>query len=201
MKILNQPINEPADRPATYSATRASNGFTLIEIMIGLAIALIGALGGLTLYRYGHETLNTVNTSNEMQQGIRKAFETMAQEIQETSISMVDVNVPNTVSFASAWDSGTFQKNSDGTPDWKYAVAYFWDSGTNTLCRYVEWKDDWTTPFNTASVFGAPNPEKLIPNITDLQFVLNGSLLEMTLTTSKGGSTPIQITTQIYMRN
>lgn len=195
MRTLNQPINEPT------AATCRPNGFTLIELMIGMAIAVIGALAGLTLYRYGHETLNTVNASNEMQQGIRKAFETMVQEVQETSISTVDASVSNAVSFASAWDSGSFQKNSDGTPDWKYAVAYFWDSGTNMLCRYTEWKDDWTAPFNTSAVFGTPNPERLIPNITDLQFVLNGNLLEMSLATSKDGSTPIQITTQIYMRN
>lgn len=78
MRTLNQPINEPT------AATCRPNGFTLIELMIGMAISVIGALAGLTLYRYGNETLNTVNASNEMQQGIRKAFETMVQEVQET---------------------------------------------------------------------------------------------------------------------
>jgi hypothetical protein len=181
--------------------------------LIALSVSLISLIGGLTLYRSGFQTLNVGRTSTEMQQGARKALETMVQELQETTAGTLDTSVPYAISFASAreWvlnDEGIlvweFEPNPDGTPTWKNAVVYFLDTGSSTLCRYVEAKTDWSTGFNTASAFSASNPEKLVPHVTNLQFQLVGNLLRITIETSgnvESGTISDTVTTQVYVRN
>ena len=179
-------------------------GHTLIELLIALSVSLISLIGGLTLYRSGFQTLNVGRTSTEMQQGARKALETMVQELQETTTGTLDTSVPYAISFASARVGNGFSSKNDGTPAWKNAVVYFLDTGSSTLCRYVEAKTDWSTGFNTASAFSASNPEKLVPHVTNLQFQLVGNLLRITIETSgnvESGTISDTVTTQVYVRN
>ena len=141
---------------------------------------------------------------SEMQQGARKALETMIQELQETALGTIDFSVPNAISFASAREATGFASNADGTPAWKNAVVYFLDTGTNTLCRYVEAKTDWSTTFNTVSAFDAANPERLVPRMTNLVFGQTGNLLSITIGISGDGESVAlsdELTTQVYMRN
>ena len=183
---------------------RTASGYTLIEVLIALAISLIGFIGGLTLYSSGAKTLKVGRASTEIQQGARKALETIIKDLQETTISTIDVSVPYAIRFASAQNAGSFALNSDGTPDWKNAVVYFLDTASNTLCRYIEAKDDWSTGFDTASAFDAVNPEQLVPHVTNLEFSLVGNLLSMTIEMSDTTeSVPIskELTTQVYVRN
>jgi len=183
---------------------RTEYGHTLIELLIALSVSLISLIGGLTLYRSGFQTLNVGRTSTEMQQGARKALETMVQELQETTAGTLDISVPYAISFASARETTGFASKADGTPAWKNAVVYFLDTGTSTLCRYVEAKTDWSTGFNTASAFSASNPEKLVPHVTNLQFQLVGNLLRITIETSgnvESGTISDTVTTQVYVRN
>ncbi len=186
---------------------KTTSGYTLIEVLIALSLSSIGFIGGLMLYRSGHRVLNISRATAEIEQGSRKALETMIQELQETTIDSVDVSVPQAISFASAWNSGTFASNIDWTPDWKQAVVYFLDTSTNTLCRYVAPKDDWSTGFNTASAFSATNIERLVPDVTRLEFAWVGNLLRITIETSKNvqtadlGNVSEALTTQVAMQN
>ena len=217
------------------SHQRTVCGYTLIETLVALMISLIGLTGGLVLYRSGQQVVNTIHTTNELQLGVRKAFGTMIQELQETSADTIDLRVrrqsdsrlssgnppqnpardrsgrqriANAISFASAREGTRFVYNPDGTPDWKYAIAYFLDARTNTLYRYVVPKDNWETRFNTASAFRAVNLEPFVPDITNLEFQLTGNLLRITIESSRDvqsaeSSAPLttKLTTRVYLRN
>ncbi len=188
---------------ASIRNLKSPNGYSLMEVIMAMAIASIGFAGGLTLFRGVQNTLNVVTTTSEMQHGIRKGFETMTQELQGTSVNTIDISVPGAICFASAVEDTGFALNGDGTPDWKNAVVYFLQSGTNMLCRYVEPKDDWTTSFDVGAAVQVPNPEPLVPDVTDLQFQLTGNLLSITIKISKEDSSDMSntLSTQIYLRN
>ncbi len=188
---------------ASIRNLKSPNGYSLIEVIMAMAIASIGFVGGLTLFRGVQNTLNVVTTTSEMQHGIRKGFETMTQELQGTSVNTIDMSVPYAICFASAEDGTGFALNDDGTPDWKNAVVYFLQSETNMLCRYVEPKDDWMTGFDTGAAVQLPNPEQLIPDVSDLQFQLTGNLLSITMKISKEDPSDMSntLSTQIYLRN
>lgn len=188
---------------ASIRNLKSPNGYSLMEVIMAMAIASIGFTGGLTLFRGVQNTLNVVTTTSQMQQGIRKGFETMTQELQGTSVNTIDISVPYAICFASAVENTGFALNGDGTPDWKNAVVYFMDEETNMLCRYVEAKDDWTTGFNTEAAVQLPNPEQLIPDVADLQFQLTGNLLSITMKISKEDPSDMSntLSTQIYLRN
>ncbi len=187
---------------ASIRNLKSPNGYSLMEVIMAMAIASIGFVGGLTLFRGVQNTLNVVTTTSQMQHGIRKGFETMTQELQDTYVNTIDISVAGAISFASAVEEAGFALNSDGTPDWKNAVVYFLNTQTHMLCRYVEAKDDWTTSFDTFAAIQVPNPEPLIPNVADLQFQLNGNLLLITIKVSGDSADMSQtLTTQIYLRN
>ncbi len=214
MKTRNHPTQQSADSSAKPNRRlpnkryrRAILGFTLLELLMGLGLSSIGLTAGLALYSSGKTALNVVEMTTEVQQGFRKAFETIALEIQETNISTIDTSVPYAISFASARQENVFQINPDRTPDWQNAVVYFLDISTNTLCRYVEAKSDWTTTFDTASAFGVANPQRLVPDVTDLEFNLSDDILTITMqvstSTASGTSGPVtsELATQIRVRN
>ena len=143
---------------ASIRNLKSPNGYSLIEVIMAMALSVIGLVGGLTLFQGVNNTLNVVTTTSEMQYGIRKGLETMTQELRRTSVNTIDISVPCAISFASAEDGTGFALNDDGTPDWKNAVVYFMDEQTNMLCRSVETKDDWTTGFNTGAAVQVPDP-------------------------------------------
>jgi hypothetical protein len=202
MKHSNQQIEKIIDIfKDIYRSTK--HGYSIMELLVAVGVSFVGLSGGFMLYQAGQETLNTATTTSEMQQGFRKAFETMTQELQETDGATVDVSVPNAISFASAWDSSNFTMNADGSPDWKHAVVYFWNSSENTLCRYTSPKDDWSTLFDTASAFTMEDREELVSDVTGIQFQLSGKLLTITATitpTNQAGYTST-LSTQVYLHN
>jgi prepilin-type N-terminal cleavage/methylation domain-containing protein len=186
-----------------FSKRQTDAGFSLIELIMALAISLIGLTGGFTLYRSAHQTVNATQTAAEIQSSVRKVLELMAQDLHESSVDTIDLSVSGAISFASARNANSFVSNSDGTPDWKNAIVYFVDDETNTLCRYVEAKDDWSANFNTASALTSDDVEQLTPHVTGMSFTLNDNVLTVALAFSKhiesAGSDVF--TSQILIRN
>ena len=167
------------------SKRNSEAGFSLIEMIMALTISLIGLIGGLTLYRSAHEATNAGQEAMEIQAGVRKALEIIAKELHESNVDTIDVTVSNAVSFASARSNGTFVSNSDGTPDWQNAVVYFVDTTSNTLCRVVQAKDDWSSGFDTASALTSEDIEQLVPNVESMTCTLTDNVLNITFAFSK----------------
>ena len=185
-----------------------SRGISFIELIVALGVSSVGIAGAFVLYSSAVKSMDVMEATGEMQQGFRKAFETMTLEIQETNVSMIDTSVPYAISFPSARQANVFQQNNDGTPSWQNAVVYFLDSETETLCRYVTAKTDWTTNFDTATAFAVENPQRLVFDVSNLQFQLAGNLLTITMESSKtlesmDTSSPVtkSLTTQVALRN
>jgi type II secretory pathway pseudopilin PulG len=205
MKNLNQRIETIGAIFKDIYRSR-NYGYSLLELLVALGMSFVGFSGAFMLYRAGSNAMNMASTSSQMQGGFRKAFETISQDLQETTVNSVDTSVPNALSFASAWENGAFQTNADASPDWKYVVVYFLDSTKNMLCRYTLLKDDWSTPFDTSSAFNATNRVELVSDVTGVQFQLSGNVLTITLTiypSNQSAPTPMTATlsTQVYLRN
>lgn len=215
MKALYQRIRQMVTRATGSSGQSLRSmchgmvyGFTLLELVIAMGVSSIGITGSFVLYRSGLQLLDVTQATGETNQSIRKGFETMILEIQETSVDTIDTSIPHAISFASARQSDVFQIESDGTPIWQNTVVYFLDPGTGTLCRYVTAKSNWATKFNTVSVFEVENPQQLVPDVSDLTFTLNGNLLAIGMQISKSvrsadSSDPLttELATQVYLRN
>ena len=156
-------------------------GHSLIEMIMAMSISLIGLIGGLTLYRSAHHTVNAGRESTEIQARGRKVLELMAMELQESNVDTIDLSATGAISFASARSGGTFATEADGSPDWNKAVVYCVDSDSNCLRRYDEAKTDWPTLFNTSYFLTRSDLdtvcEDVVEGVIDMTCQLVGSVL------------------------
>ena len=182
-------------------------GLTLVELLIAMSISLIGFAAGYILLQSGYKSLNVGKEAAEAQQKVRIAIETMIQEFQETSADTVWVT-GEAISFASAKAADyNFATNEDGTPDWQKAVVYFRDAGSNTLFKYEETKDDWTTNFDSSFAFEAEEGalKKMATSVNAITFQLSpNNLLSVTIEFIKdaeGEGMPEELTTAVRLQN
>lgn len=210
---------------------KREEGFSLVELMIAMAVMLIGFAASYNLFQLGYKYLNLGADVTQARQEIRMAFENMVKELQETSSDtitiptntiVIDRTEPEddiviesgqAISFASAryWDPDK-QKNKfstianppdRGKPNWQKAVVYFRDAESNTLYRYEENRpiEYWSTKFNP-SLIDVESLKEVAKSVTSMVF--DDSRLEsdnLLSITSQGESALEVLTTTIKVQN
>jgi prepilin-type N-terminal cleavage/methylation domain-containing protein len=145
---------------------KREEGFSLAELIIAMAVTLIGFAASYNLFQLGYKYLNLGTDVTQARQEIRMAVENIVKELQETAGSTVWVG-DEAISFASARDANnnfstiTEPPENRGKPNWQKAVVYFRDAGWNyhkdapwnALVRYEEAKTDWEANFNPEIAF------------------------------------------------
>ena len=133
----------------TQKQIMADDGFTLIELMIALAIAsiLVAVLG--TVFRNQQRTGVTQSLVAEVQQNIRAAIYVMGKEIRmvgydprKTTNTGITAATSNTLTFTLVADTDDTDNDGDGTEDevdeLQTIVYYLYDSqgdGGTDMCR------------------------------------------------------------------
>lgn len=183
---------------------KGEKGYSLIELMVAMAVMLIGLTASYTLFKLGYKYLNLGTNVTQAQQGARMAFETMIKELQETSANTVWV-ADGAISFASARDeSNNFSTTAEEKPDWKKAVVYFRDAESNILYRYEEAKDDWSAKFDPSLAVGAENLKEIATSVDSMVFQLDSNLLSINITImedTQEGIASEELTTAIRLQN
>lgn len=129
-------------------------GFTLIELILALAISMIGLAAVYTLLFQGFRYLSASNDAGGIgamanRSRLRIGLERMISELRESSIDTVEISPSgDAMSFAS-------HRGIDGRPtddgSWAKAVVYFLHEGK--LYKYEEEKTDWSANFDPELVF------------------------------------------------
>ncbi|MBC8234583.1 prepilin-type N-terminal cleavage/methylation domain-containing protein [bacterium] len=181
---------------------KREEGFSLSELMIATAVALIGFMASYSLLQLGYKYFNLGTDVTQAQQEARMDLETMIKELQETSAGTVWVT-DEAVSFASARNDNnefltiTATENPDKEkPYWQKAVVYFRDAESNILFKYEEAKEDWSTNFNPSLAVGAENLKEIATSVTSIVFQFSGNLLSITI---QGENTFGELTTTIQL--
>lgn len=132
---------------------KGSRGFTLLETVLGISVALIGLLGayGLTVVIGKHQ--RSSNSTAAIYRESRTAIERMFKEISETSDTTITIG-DNAISFASARDeNGDFQLRPysgifmSDRPDWQKAIIYYKLENSRRLIRTSVPKTNWSTNY------------------------------------------------------
>lgn len=181
---------------------KREEGFSLSELMIAMAVTLIGFAASYSMFQVGYKYFNLGTDATQAQQKARMALETMIKELQETSAGTVWVT-DEAVSFASARNDNnefltiTATENPDKEkPYWQKAVVYFRDAESNILFKYEEAKEDWSTNFNPSLAVGAENLKEIATSVTSIVFQFSGNLLSITI---QGENTFGELTTTIQL--
>lgn len=133
-------------------AVRNSDGISLLEVMIAVAIGLIGVAGSYSLLA----SMNSTRTENmevlQAQQEARNIMERMTRELRESSPEVVwpqyypDIVLPegDTEDGETSWVyfftprniNREFIVNAEGEPSWQRGIEYWLDWNTNILYRF-----------------------------------------------------------------
>jgi len=182
---------------------KREEGFSLVELMIAMAVTLIGFAASYSMLQLGYKYFNLGTDVTQAQQEARMALETMIKELQETSAGTVWVT-DEAVSFASARNDNnefltiTAPENPDKEkPYWQKAVVYFRDAESNILFKYEEAKENWSENFNPSLTVGAENLKEIATSVTSIVFQLSGNLLSITI---QGEDTFGELTTTIQLK-
>ncbi len=125
--------------------TRDTKGITMIELMIVIAIGLIGVLGSYALLLNVKGTAAASAEVIEAQQEARYIVERIARELRESSPTTV---APSSmlyedsyqITFATPRDSNRrFIVGIKGEPEWQRTITYTFDPYSHTLYRYQEY--------------------------------------------------------------
>jgi type II secretory pathway pseudopilin PulG len=117
-------------------------GFSLIEGMIVMAIAILGAIGGYVVLASARGTLAGNKELVEAQQEARNIVERIAREIRETTpdkiwISSSSEGGSDSITFYTPRDSNRrFTINDEGEPVWQRSITYELYRGSNELYRH-----------------------------------------------------------------
>lgn len=163
---------------------KSSKGISLMEVMIAMAIGLIGAMGGYALLISMNST-RTENTAVVVAQGeARNILERMTRELRESSPEVVwpqfDTNGTeyNWVYFLTPRNADReFIINTEGEPEWQWGIRYWLNEDSNILYRFQFYlnfdpdTDDWSNWFQFEAV--SENVEKLTFSRDDDMFTVN----------------------------
>ena len=166
------------------NAIRSSKGISLMEVMIAIAIGLIGAMGGYALLTSMNST-RVENTAVIVAQGeARNILERMTRELRESSPEVVwpryntNGEKYNWVYFLTPRNADReFMINTEGEPEWQRGIQYWLNWNSNTLYRYRfyltfdPYTNDWSDWFNFEMV--SENVEELTFSRDDDMFTIN----------------------------
>lgn len=163
---------------------KSSKGISLMEVMIAMAIGLIGAMGGYALLT----SMNSTRTENmavvEAQGEARNILERMTRELRESSPEVVwpqfDTNGTeyNWVYFLTPRNADReFIINTEGEPEWQRGIQYWLNEDSNILYRFQFYlnfdpdTDDWSNWLQVETI--SENVEKLTFSRDDDMFTVN----------------------------
>lgn len=124
-------------------AVRNSDGISLLEVMIAVAIGLIGVAGSYSLLATMNSTLTENAETLQAQQEARNIMERMTRELRESSPEVVwpDGYTENGETywvyfFTPRNINREFMVNAEGEPSWQRGIKYWLDWNTNILYRF-----------------------------------------------------------------
>ncbi len=166
------------------NAIRSSKGISLMEVMIAMAIGLIGVMGGYALLTSMNST-RVENTAVVVAQGeARNILERMTRELRESSPEAVwpryntNGEKYNWVYFWTPRNADReFMINTEGEPEWQRGIQYWLNWNSNTLYRrrfyltFDPYTNDWSDWFNFEMV--SENVEEMTFSRDDDMFTIN----------------------------
>ncbi|HNX68218.1 MAG TPA: prepilin-type N-terminal cleavage/methylation domain-containing protein [Candidatus Omnitrophota bacterium] len=187
------------------------SGFTLVEVMIAVAISSIIIAGVFGILIVSNRSLEAAHIKMNLEEGPREALFKIAQEIRQTAWHKIDtlaeaddkgVERADTIKFVvpvPAPDAASLV-DASFTPKWACNIQYLRDTGTNQIIRISE---DLTTLEKKRAI--------LCNNITSLGFsrtLDSPGLITITAQAQKTladgrliPETPLTITVQAEARN
>ena len=123
----------------TINTIKNPGGFTLVEMLIAMAVILIGVLASYALLASVHGTRIGDVATVQAQQEARNIVEQIARELRESSPDVVWIggSEQNYISFFTPRNANKqFIVNSEGLPNWQRAIGYALDTESNELKRY-----------------------------------------------------------------
>jgi prepilin-type N-terminal cleavage/methylation domain-containing protein len=187
---------------------KTERGFTLLEMMMVVAISVIIVCGTFAILQTSNDQLDIIHTKMSLEESTREALFKMAQEIRQTAYhKIVNFGTGNSLSGTTinfrvpvpAPDESTLV-DQNYSPLWSYDINYSLDTDTHQILRNA--------------TDGATNETKqaiLANNITSLTFSrpsTSSGLVTITAQTQQEYSDgrlvpeePLQVTTQAEARN
>lgn len=205
-------------------AVRNSDGISLLEVMIAVAIGLVGVAGSYSLLA----TMNSTRTENsevlQAQQEARNIMERMTRELRESSPEVVwpqhhpgmifpdgyteDEETYWVYFFTPRNRNREFMVNAEGEPSWQRGIEYWLDWNTNILYRYQFYLDanPTTEGWDTEDWYTF---EEISKNVEKLTFKRKNDMFTInlrTFTDSDGGLGNVarsyaDLSTTIKLRN
>jgi type II secretory pathway pseudopilin PulG len=119
---------------------KSSNGFTLVEALVGMSIGLAGMAGGYALLANIQGTAAGNRVLVQAQQEARNIVEHIAREVRESNPDQVWTYSEQGwgyLYFRTPRDeNNTFVRDPNGKPEWQRWIYYVLDSSSNCLYRY-----------------------------------------------------------------
>jgi hypothetical protein len=136
---------------------RGTKGITAIELMIVIAIGLIGVLGSYALLLNVKGTAAASAEVIEAQQEARYIVERIARELRESSPTTV---APDWMVYEDSYEitfdtprdpNRKFIVGIEGEPEWQRTITYTFDPYSHTLSRYQQYGTSNITEYEVVS--------------------------------------------------
>jgi type II secretory pathway component PulJ len=119
---------------------KGASGFTLVEAIVGMSIALIGIAGGYALLANIQGTAVGNRILVQAQQEARNVVEYLAREIRESSPDQVLLHAGERSEQITFWtprnENREFVVDGKGEPEWQRWILYRLEPDTTRLHRY-----------------------------------------------------------------
>ena len=169
-----------------FSNAKRAEGLSLIEVVIAMAIGLIGTLGSYALLASVHGTQVENKELLEAQQEARNVMERMTRELRESSPEVIwpvhtdGEESPWIFFYTPRNQRSEFIVNSEGKPKWQRGIEYWLDENSHTLYRFQFYMsfdpnvDNWNSWFQF---------DTLSKNVEKLLFERNNDMLTINIRT------------------
>ncbi len=194
------PVSRIDGVPGASAEEGAPSGFSLIELLVGVALFFVVLLGVFNLYEAGQWTFWRAETQADVQQDVRLALEHMRREMR---MAGYDPSATGQAAVQNPTDTSVeFITGRDATTS--TLVKYDWDSTTRAIRRTVK---SWNgTGWGVASVTTLARnveglafqyfPSAAVPGLTRIRITIQGARSVPRQPTQR-----YQVTTDVFLRN